>query len=213
MLLTFLLGAAIGAITGIPIGPVNVAVIDAAYRHSRKRAYGVALGGGTADLLYAGLGIGGVGPFLQAHPAVPPILYAISGAVLVAYGAVTFRSQPPQALAERPPGATNGSAPFWAGFGLGLALIFLNPGALIAWVLIVGSFFGAVSTSEGLAAAAGVGVGSFAWFAFVAYLADHGKKVLGGKAVWMTRVVGMLLCGYGVFLLGRAGYHFWRLAG
>jgi predicted metal-binding membrane protein len=50
----------------------------------------------------------------------------------------------------------------------------------------------------------GIGVGSFGWFALVAYLADHGKKVLGHRAVWITRIVGVLLVVYGLYSLGRA---------
>ena len=34
----FVIGAVIGALTGVPIGPVNVAVIESAYRHRLKRA-------------------------------------------------------------------------------------------------------------------------------------------------------------------------------
>ena len=75
----FLIGIAAGALTGIPIGPVNVAVIDAAYRHTLRRAIAVGMGGSIADCLYASLGVLGVTPVLKANPSVPPILYAISG--------------------------------------------------------------------------------------------------------------------------------------
>ena len=65
-----------------------------------------------------------------------------------------------------------------------------------------------VTEIEGLSAVIGVGAGSLAWFTGVAYLADHGKRVLGEKAIWITRVVGVLLVGYGVFSLGRGAYYF-----
>src|SRR6478672_12256480 len=90
----FLIGVAAGAATGIPIGPVNVAVIDAAYRHTLRRAMAVGLGGAVADCLYSGLGVLGVTPVLRTYPSVPPILYAVSGVVLLVYGFLTARSQP-----------------------------------------------------------------------------------------------------------------------
>jgi arginine exporter protein ArgO len=90
----------------------------------------------------------------------------------------------------------------WSGFTLGVALIFLNPAALVTWVVIVGSYLGDVTNLEGGAATIGIAVGSMAWFALVAYLANHGRKL--GKAMWLTRVVGVLLVGYGVFSLGKA---------
>jgi threonine/homoserine/homoserine lactone efflux protein len=205
--LTYLLiGMAIGALTGVPIGPVNVAVIDSAYRHNLRRAIGCASGGALADGLYAMLGILGVGPILERHPSVPPILYAISGVVLVVYGILTVRTQPAEAVPEvkrriKPVGH------FRAGFVVGVALILMNPAAIVTWVIIVGSFMTSTTVIEGTAASVGVTLGSFAWFTLVAYLADHGKKVLGDKSIWVTRIVGILLIGYGFYSLGRAGWY------
>jgi len=204
----FLIGMALGAVTGIPIGPVNVAVIDSAYRHNIRRALAVAGGGAVADFAYSMLGIVGVGPLLQRHPIVPPILYAVSGVVLIIYGILTVRAQPvdPAKNEDRPPESSR----VWTGFLLGLALICLNPAALITWVVIVGSQFADANNLEGTLASVGIGIGSFAWFAFVAYLADHGKRVLGPKAIWITRVVGIGLIAFGLFSLGRAGWYVYR---
>ena len=47
-------------------------------------------------------------------------------------------------------------------------------------------------------------VGSFAWFALVAYLTQKGRQVLGEKAAWIPRVVGFALMIYAVYLLSRA---------
>src|ERR1051325_7380978 len=87
------IGILAGALTGVPIGPVNVAVIDAAYRHTLRRAMAVGLGGAVADCLYSGLGVLGVTPVLRTYPSIPPILYAVSGVVLLVYGFLTARSQ------------------------------------------------------------------------------------------------------------------------
>ncbi len=206
MITLFLLGALIGAGTGIPIGPVNVAVIDAAYRHNLRRAVGVGLGGAVADALYALLGIVGVGPLLLRYPAVPPVLYGLSGVVLVVYGFLTVRSKPLEEEKIEDSTARPVQRHFLSGVILGAALIFLNPATLITWVVIVGSALASTNIYEGTAAAVGIGVGSFVWFTFVAYLADHGKKVLGSRAIWITRIVGLLLIGFGIFSMGRAAW-------
>ena len=206
MLTYFLLGCAIGALTGVPIGPVNVAVIDTAYRHHLKRAIAVALGGAVADALYAYLGIVWFGPWVKEHPNVPPILYALSGVVLIAYGLMTARAKPADPTSTT--GDGNGSQSyFWSGFGLGLALILLNPATLLTWVVIVGSALSSIDQTQGTSAAIGIGVGSFVWFGFVGFLADKGKRFLGDKTVWIMRVVGLLLAGYGVYSLGRAVHY------
>ncbi len=211
MLTYFLIGAAIGALTGLPIGPVNVAVIDAAYRHCLRRAIAVAFGGAVGDGLYAAAGILGVGPLLEQHPNIPPILYGLSGFLLVIYGVWTVRARPVKTVSGVEPKKNDDSAHVFVGFIIGFGLIILNPAAIVTWVVIVGSFMSGATQMEGLGAVFGIAAGSLCWFTFVAYLADHGKKVLGDRAVWITRVVGLLLIGYGLYSLGRAAYLIYML--
>jgi threonine/homoserine/homoserine lactone efflux protein len=212
VLMFLVFGVLAGALTGVPIGPVNVAVIDAAYRHTMRRAIGVGLGGAIADAFYAGLGIIGVTPVLEKWPAVPPILYTISGVVLLVYGFLTARSQPvtPVVTPDEPP-ATPSQVTIAArkelgqGMKVGVALIVLNPAALVTWVVIIGQLLPTIDNNwEGLACAIGVFAGSFGWFALVAYLTHKGKHVLGDRAAWIPRLVGIALMGYAVYLLFKA---------
>ena len=199
-----LFGVAAGALTGVPIGPVNVAVIDAAYRHTLRRAIAVGMGGACADGLYSALGVLGVTPVLRTYPTVPPILYAVSGVVLLIYGLLTARSQPVTPAQDEALKAAEPSREMWSGFTLGLALIVLNPAAIVTWVVIVGSIIPDTNLTEGIACAAGVMCGSFGWFSLVAYLTQKGKHVLGEKAAWIPRVVGVALMLYAVYLIGKA---------
>jgi len=206
-----LMGFAAGALTGVPIGPVNVAVIDAAYRHTYRRAIAVGLGGACADGLYSALGVLGVTPALRAYPSASPIMYAVSGVVLLVYGFLTARSQP---VTPAVPAAVDDSVPppssavfarqeMISGFKIGLALIILNPAAIVTWVVIVG-IIPQGTTFHGLCFAVGVMCGSFSWFALVAYLTQKGKHMLGDKAAWIPRVIGMALMIYAVYLLAQA---------
>lgn len=205
-----LIGVVAGALTGVPIGPVNVAVIDAAYRHTIRRAVAVGLGGACGDGLYSALGVLGVTPVLRTYPAVPPILYAVSGVVLLIYGFRTARSQPVPTTLPTPttPVPETSRREAWSGFTTGLALILLNPAAIVTWVVIMGSIIPDSTHFEGMACTVGVMVGSFAWFALVAYLTHKGKNVLGDKASWIPRVVGIGLMLYAVYLLGKAAKYF-----
>jgi threonine/homoserine/homoserine lactone efflux protein len=203
------IGIAAGALTGVPIGPVNVAVIDAAYRHTLRRAIAVGLGGACADCLYSALGVLGVTPIIRSYPSVPPILYAVSGVVLLVYGFVTARSQPVTPAA--PQTELGGEAKLesdrhelWSGFRVGVALIVLNPAAVVTWVVIMGSVVPEASPLEGVFCAVGVFCGSWSWFTLVAYLTNKGKHVLGDKAAWIPRVVGVALMVYAVYLLAKA---------
>jgi threonine/homoserine/homoserine lactone efflux protein len=199
-----LIGIAAGALTGVPIGPANVAVIDAAYRHTFRRAISVGLGAAVADGLYAALGVLGVTPVLRTYPSVPPILYAVSGVILLVYGFLTARSQPvtPAQSEVAKEAATQNEV--WSGFLVGTALIILNPAAIVTWVVIMGSIIPESTTTNGIFCALGVMVGSFGWFALVAFLTQKGKNVLGDKAAWIPRVVGMALMVYAVYLIAKA---------
>jgi threonine/homoserine/homoserine lactone efflux protein len=200
-------GAIWGALTGVPIGPVNVAVIDAAYRHTARRAIAVGLGGAVADGLYSALGILGVTPVLRSYAVVSPILYAVSGVVLMVYGFLTARSNPvAPAHAEGRVTADPGDE-LALGFKTGLLLILLNPAAVVTWVVIteqIADHLGTPTAVGGVLCSAGVMVGSFAWFALVAHLTQRGKNVLGDKAAWIPRVIGVALMVYAVYLLARA---------
>jgi threonine/homoserine/homoserine lactone efflux protein len=212
VLLFLLIGIAAGAATGVPIGPVNVAVIDAAYRHTLRRAMATGLGGAVADMLYSGLGVLGITPILNTYPSVPPILYGVSGLILLVYGFLTARSQPvqPAVVAADPDASESHQAiamrrEMWQGFSVGIALILLNPAAMVTWVVIIGQIIPSVDNNwQGLACAFGVFIGSFAWFSLVAYLTHKGKNVLGDKAAWIPRVIGIALMVYAVYLIAKA---------
>ena len=203
-----LIGIAAGALTGVPIGPANVAVIDAAYRHTMRRAIAVAAGASIADGFCAAGGVMGVTPWLNSYPSLPPILWAVSGVILMIYGFLTARSQPVQPATTPSEVAASDSVMLrkevTTGFKVGLALILLNPAAIITWVFIMGSMMPPMTHWEGLACAIGVVAGSFAWFALVAYLTQKGKNVLGDKAAWIPRLVGMMLMVYAVYLIVKA---------
>ncbi|MEO8550132.1 MAG: LysE family transporter [Kofleriaceae bacterium] len=210
-----MIGVAAGALTGVPIGPVNVAVIHAAYRHTMRRAVAVGLGGAVGDTLYSALGVLGMQSVIEKYPVVEPTLFAISGVVLLIYGIYTARSHPPAVEAdtddENEPKASDSVVArreTLSGFKVGLALIVLNPAAVATWVVIMGSTIPKHNTLEGLACTVGVLIGSSAWFMLVAFLTHRGKNVLGDKAAWIPRVVGIGLIFYSLYLLAKAIKYF-----
>lgn len=198
------IGVLAGALTGVPIGPVNVAVIDAAYRHTLKRAIAVGLGGAVGDLVYSALGVLGVTPVLRTYKYVPPILYAVSGVVLLVYGFLTARTQPVQPAATAGAHEQPTARELRQGFLTGFFLILGNPAAVVTWVVIMGGIIPDADPIEGVMCSIGVLVGSFGWFALVAYLTQKGKHMLGEKAAWIPRVIGVGLMVYAVYLIGKA---------
>jgi len=199
-----LIGVAAGALTGVPIGPANVAVIDAAYRHTLRRALAVALGAATADGMYSALGVVLLAPLLQEHPTLKPIFFAVSGVLLLVYGFLTARSKAAAPAPHEAHTVTEAPNEVFVGVITGLALIVLNPAAIVTWVVIMGSMIPETTTTNGFFCALGVMAGSFGWFSLVAYLTQKGKHVLGEKAAWIPRVIGIALMVYAAYLIAKA---------
>jgi arginine exporter protein ArgO len=68
----------------------------------------------------------------------------------------------------------------------------------------MGTIIPEATTINGIFCSLGVMCGSFGWFALVAYLTRKGKHVLGDKAAWIPRVVGVALMVYAVYLIAKA---------
>lgn len=204
----FMLGTIAGIVTGIPVGPSNVAVIDNVYRNSIRRAIAVGAGAAFADGWVSAFGILVVGSFLEEHPQVRAVLFCISGVVLVIYGIITLRAPALNESPKKVEKSANPSKEVWSGFLVGIIIILMNPSAIVAWTMIVAPYFVDADFSGKMGGVGGIVVGSFIWFCFVAYLAAKGKKMLGDRSIWVLRIVAILLIGAGIFYMGR-GLTFW----
>lgn len=192
-------GVALGVITGIPIGMVNVTIVDAGHRLGLRRALGIGLGGALADAAHVALAVAGVSALLARHQRLAPVLYAVSGIVLLAYGVAMARSAP------SPGSGARGREPgFGRGVALGLSITLPNPAALGAWTVVVGALLPGATRDQGLAAAAGVGVGSLAWFWLLGYLASRDRDLLRPAGAWLTRAFAVVIIGCGAWSIGRA---------
>lgn len=150
------LGVGLGVVTGMPIGVVNVAIVDAAIRGEKRFATGIGIGGALADAVHAALAFIGIGTLVAAHPAWSRAL-AIGAAILI-LGYAVFGAR--RIVAAKPR----------AGSGIltGLALTLPNPAPLAAWAAVAASVWPSITLLPAIALAAGVGLGSALWFTLLA---------------------------------------------
>lgn len=183
-------GIAWGVFTGIPLGVINVAIIEAASGGRRRFAIGLGLGGALADSLHAGLAFVGVGQLVIARPDLVRVLAIAAAVLIVGYVLLTWRRRKPAQIAID-------SSPLH-GATTGFLLTGPNPGALAAWVATAAALWPGANLDEAIAIALGVGVGSAAWFTVLARFVsrlppDH-------KALRIIpRVALVLLVGVAVF--------------
>jgi threonine/homoserine/homoserine lactone efflux protein len=186
-LLAATLGFGLGVVTGIPIGVVNVAIVDAAARGEKRFATGIGLGGAIADAVHAGLAFIGIGKLVAARPDWAKAL-AIAAAVLI-IGYAVFGARRLVAAKAR------------AGSGVitGLVLTLPNPAPLAAWAAVAASVWPHISTVDALVLASGVGVGSALWFTMLARwsakLPRDGRLARALPTIAMAVLVGVALVG------------------
>lgn len=157
-------GLALGVVTGMPLGVINLAIVDAAARGRARFARGLAFGGGVADAVHAALALLGVSQLVVARPGVVMVLAIIATLAIVAYAALVWRAPRAHAdVAARPDRIAAGALT-----GIGLTLP--NPAALGAWIAVAGALWPAATMAEVAAFALGVGVGSAAWFTLLGRL-------------------------------------------
>jgi threonine/homoserine/homoserine lactone efflux protein len=151
------LGLGLGVVTGMPLGVVNVAIIDAAARGRMAFAIGIGLGGAFADAVHAALAFVGAGRLAAASPAWTRAM-GIAAAVLIAgYAIAAWRGR---AVTTAPPRAY--------GVVTGVLLTLPNPAALAAWLAVAVALWPTISTAGAIVLALGVGLGSAAWFTVLA---------------------------------------------
>lgn len=156
-----LLGLGLGIVTGMPLGVVNVAIVDASLAGRARFALGLGLGGAVADTAHAALGFIGMGALITARPELVRWLAIGASILIVGYVVVAWRQR-------AAPRVSTDASSLVRGALTGCALTLPNPGALAAWVAVAAALWPDATIAEALALAIGVGLGSAGWFALLA---------------------------------------------
>jgi threonine/homoserine/homoserine lactone efflux protein len=154
------LGLALGVVTGMPLGVVNVAIVEAAAAGDVRFATSVGIGGALADAVHATLAFVGLGGLVIAEPAWTRVLAVAAAVAVVGYAVATWR--------RRDLPAPTRDARAHRGVAVGLAMTLPNPGALAAWVAVAAAVWPDIAIVDAGVLGASVGVGSGLWFAVLA---------------------------------------------
>jgi arginine exporter protein ArgO len=156
------LGLGLGVVTGMPLGVVNVAIVDAAVAGRARFATGIGIGGALADTAHAAAAFIGVGQLVTTRPELVRWLAIGAAVAIVAYVVLTWRAREAR---HRTGDDTSSLA---KGVVIGCGLTLPNPGALAAWVAVAAAIWPNATIAEACALAGGVGLGSAGWFAALA---------------------------------------------
>ena len=192
-------GMIIGFSIAAPVGPIGVLCIRRTLAEGRAYGFASGLGAATADGFYgtvAALGLTLISSFLidQAN-----WLHLIGGAYLCYLGIKTFRSKPAERAAEAKGRGLVGA------YTSTLFLTLTNPLTIFAFAAIfagVGAEVASGNTFGALNVVLGVFLGSATWWLILVTLTSLFRSRLStGGLVWVNRVSGVLILGFGAVML------------
>lgn len=193
----FIIGFSIAA----PVGPISLLCLRRSLVHGRVAGLVSGMGAATADGIYgavAAFGLTAVSGFLVAQQHWFAI---VGGGLLIALGARIAASPPPSdgTKAQR-------SSPV-GDYASTFVLTMSNPVTILMFAAIfagLGITSGSGDTRSAVLLTAGVFLGSAAWWVILSGVA-HGmrSRLTPQKLLWVNRVSGAVIAGFGVAALGR----------
>jgi putative LysE/RhtB family amino acid efflux pump len=202
----FAAGFGIGFLVAAQVGPVTLLIVRTVLRGGRAIAVGLAMAVAVAlvDLLYAAVGLAGVGRLLTADP-LRLVFGLVSGSVLVAIGVRTVSA----GLRARSglETADDVVAPRRA-FLTAVAATASNPLTIALWTVsfpAAAPAGAATSAAHALVLLAGVGCGSLVWYSGFTTAVAAVRRRLGQRILRLVDVVsGLGLAGFGGLVAWRA---------
>lgn len=198
--LVFLLkGLLVGFSIAAPVGPIGLLCIRRTLADGPAAGFASGMGAASADAVYgaiAGLGLAAVTDWMMGWEAA---LRLVGGAVLLWLGLATLRARPAERAAE-----ARGAAGLAGAYASTFALTLANPATIISFLAVFGGL-GLAGGSDWTGAAAlvlGVFAGSALWWLGLSTgVGLLRAKVTTGAMLWINRVSGAVLMGFGVAAL------------
>ena len=217
MIAAFFVGFLTGFSLSIPIGPINLTVINEAFRKGFPRAFLIGLGGVTADTFYCVMAFFGFSPLLAKAQYLWPVLQFFGGVVVLTIG-VRYSFLPQVPFSGMTQKTDSHIEHFKKAFPIGFVLGISNFALFVLWcgvsALLISHGWVKPSLRSVLISIFGIALGSTTWFFLIALLISKLHRQVSSETIsFATRICGFLLLVFGVFLcyhsfLGKHPVHF-----
>lgn len=206
LLISLLTGLLTGFVASMPIGPVNITIVNEAARRGFLRAWLVGLGAVTMDAIYCGIGLAGFAQLFKSRE-VQAAMELVSF-LLVTYLGIKYlrvksieRSSATAEVIER---KLHPHTAYMTGF----VRVLGNPGVLVFWVMTCAVFLANEwvdpDTTSKVMCVLGVTLGAGLWFAGLSYAVSKRKGQLSEKAlVRMSQISGICLLAGALVIFGK----------
>lgn len=211
-MIAILVGFLIGFLMCIPIGPINIWVINTYLNYSQRKALAIALGGSVMDFVYFFIILSGLSfvsfstQLILGFKALGIILIIILGIKELLTKRVTSEDMELKPVKEDLKSRLMKGV--FSFFILGIVLYTANP-TLIVTMTGLGAF---VKSSELFhfdqmnifLVSLGLALGSYIWFVFLLYIVKKFEEVIRNKYLHkFTQICGALMLVLGLYMGGR----------
>ncbi len=196
--LDFFTGVVVSFISSIPLGPVGLAVVQAAIDGDRKKSAYIAAGSALMEGIYCAIAVMGFYSILQEHQILEYIQMG-SIPVLLAFGGYNLFKKVPRSYEFS-------SVKVKHAFLKGMFLCLMNPILIPYWIGIT-AYLGASRWLHNefpylYAYVGGVVLGTFGLMLLLGYLTSVSVLRIGySLRVSLTRIIGIVFIGFGIFTL------------
>lgn len=211
ILLAVLTGFVSGFIISIPVGPVNLTIMNEGARRGFRWALLIALGATLMEVIYCAIAFTGFSSML-GNRMVKAAMEVFSFAFLLYLGirflVATSVPKAPR-IEQRIEERLHPHSAFMTGF----VRVMANPGVLVFWIILAASFISREwvepTLSSRMACVAGMAVGTAVWFVGLSWAVSLGHKRYSEKTlVRMERISGVLLI---LLATGHGANLIWQL--
>lgn len=194
MFSSFLEGFLLGIGAAIPLGPINLLIMNHALR-DYKRALLIGLGAMSADTLYLALILLGLSTFFT-NPLITKLLGVLGSIFLLYLAYQIFKERHRTLHTDTQKEKNSARLTFYI---QGFALTFINPYTFAFWLSIGG--YTAQRDHEPLITIIGMICAIFLWITLMPYFVSRSKHMISQKvAYYFNLFSSILLMGFGISL-------------
>ncbi|MSR42803.1 MAG: hypothetical protein EXS29_02825 [Pedosphaera sp.] len=207
-------GVAAGLLVSIPVGPINLTVINEGTQHGFQRALLIGMGAVAMETIYCWLGFAGFSGFLDqplwraALELVSFLLMLWLGFKYLFMGTIAPASRAEQIgakIEQRLEKEIEQRLHFHTSFLTGFLRVLANPAVILLWITLAGNFISRawvdVSWTSKSFCIGGVAIGCTAWFTALSYGASLGHQRFSDRTLaGLARVSGALLLGFALYI-------------
>lgn len=202
-LLTWLVGVVSGLMVSIPVGPINVTILNEGVRRGFQWAFLIGLGSVAMEVTYCAVGFAGFSELFDSRETRATMeLLSLLMMLFLGFKYLFMRTLPASSKAiEKVEHRLHPHTAFMTGF----VRVLVNPAVLLVWVTLSATFVAHEWVEPNwiskLICVSGVAVGALAWFALFSYFVSRGLGHLSTQTlVRMSQISGGCLLVMALFI-------------